>query len=1334
MIKLGAVKKFIAILANFSLFFNSLVPFLLVAQPAYAQEASSVETIVTVTEAAPTEVPVLGTTNEIIPEITPEVTVTPEVTITPEITPTPEVTPTLELIPTPELTPTDVPITTEVGTLTPPVETITPTPETISTVSITPTPSSWTFEKVELNKEYVAPQNNQVKLTFTKLPENPGNLKIEEITLTPEQITQTGSVSDKAYNITSDMVDGTFAYNLSLPIPESSKGKAVDVKFTEEISKIDSAQKVDNSTAKTEISISVENLNHFTIFVVSNPVLTGSACVTAGATAETNCYLTIQAAITASVNGDTINVAAGTYTEHLTINKQISLLGADKNTTIIDGSGTGTVITVTSNGVNIEGFTIRNSGIGAGDRGGIYLQGVNGCDIKNNIITNNFVGVGLVAATSNTVENNTLTDNYFGVYVGTNENHSTGNTITGNDISTTKYLNLGSIKTGDGIYADQDCNNNTFTNNNVHNNEKNGIYFWKSTTNTATGNTVTNNAASGFELQGSSDNIITGNTITGNKDGFHIRNSAEAGYSITGNIISSNKVYDNSRVNLYTDANQDTNFKAENNWWGSATESEIIAKMAGYGFDLNSTTNTTPGTLQYIDYSPWCANNACSSFAPVTLNHSGVKTGYSTIQSAITASVNGDIINVAAGTYEEHLTINKQITLVGADKTTTIIDGTDTGVVVTITASNVTLKNFTIKNSGTNITTDAGIGLVGVSGVTVKDNIITNNVTGIAVMSSSGNTITDNTISNSARYGIVLEEYPYVPGVFSTSNTISGNTMTANARDGIYVGKDCNSNTINDNTISGATGTTEINDKGSSIFEANGIYFWKSANNTVTGNTISSNTLGYGIEIYGSKSNTITDNEITGNKDGFHIRNINEETYPGYSIRDNNISNNKIYGNNRVNLYGSPNFDFDIENNWWGSADRATIVSKLASWDASGDVVLGTTVYLDFDPWYIDPSKTTLSSDIDTIFDNVAASLASNGIASNIGDVTASNYTSFPNLYFEKSINGVKMGKITFTSELDLSKDETKTFLQNLGTKMDMTETGVISLDFRGTTDSVALKGKSAKIEFYGLDKLGFTSNSTSDEVNSKLVAYDDNGNILNKSDLVNSPGVYTPPVGACEVGGACYIFSVDVNHFTKYKIDEATQTTNSSSNNDGGSTSASAPVCNDSKPGSAPVLLSVVAGVNSVTLSWSKSTNPVSYYLVAYGTKSGSMEYGNPNVGNSDTTSYTIKGLSGGTTYYFKVRAGNGCMPGDFSNELSARPSGVFIETSATGFEPNVLGETTTESNINTTPTAAPTPAIELGNILGSSKNKEFSNWWWLLLLGIIPLYVVGKKISKKK
>jgi len=119
--------------------------------------------------------------------------------------------------------------------------------------------------------------------------------------------------------------------------------------------------------------------------------------------------------------------------------------------------------------------------------------------------------------------------------------------------------------------------------------------------------------------------------------------------------------------------------------------------------------------------------------------------------------------------------------------------------------------------------------------------------------------------------------------------------------------------------------------------------------------------------------------------------------------------------------------------------------------------------------------------------------------------------------------------------------------------------------------------------------------------------------------------------------------------------------------------TSTVSTACTASKPGSAPSLLFAAPGNNSVTLTWSKATNPVTKYLIAYGATSEAMQYGNPSVGGAGTTFYTVGSLSGGTRYYFKVKAINDCMPGDFSNVLSAVSTGAVTTTTgpAEGFAP---------------------------------------------------------------
>jgi hypothetical protein len=89
-------------------------------------------------------------------------------------------------------------------------------------------------------------------------------------------------------------------------------------------------------------------------------------------------YTTIAAAV-ADSGCETINVAAGTYMENITIDRYVTIIGAGADSVIIDGNGQVTnrrVITVPFwvDGASISGVTIRNGNVpeGAGGGGGIY--------------------------------------------------------------------------------------------------------------------------------------------------------------------------------------------------------------------------------------------------------------------------------------------------------------------------------------------------------------------------------------------------------------------------------------------------------------------------------------------------------------------------------------------------------------------------------------------------------------------------------------------------------------------------------------------------------------------------------------------------------------------------------------------------------------------------------------------------------------------------------------------------------------------------------------------------------------------------------------------------
>jgi len=75
---------------------------------------------------------------------------------------------------------------------------------------------------------------------------------------------------------------------------------------------------------------------------------------------------------------------------------------------------------------------------------------------------------------------------------------------------------------------------------------------------------------------------------------------------------------------------------------------------------------------------------------------------FSTIQEAINddETLDGHTILVDAGMYYENVVVNKSISLIGEDRSTTIIDGNKTGNVVRVITEDVCLRNFAIRNSG----------------------------------------------------------------------------------------------------------------------------------------------------------------------------------------------------------------------------------------------------------------------------------------------------------------------------------------------------------------------------------------------------------------------------------------------------------------------------------------------------------------------------------------------------------------------------------------------------------------------------------------------------------
>jgi parallel beta-helix repeat protein len=212
-----------------------------------------------------------------------------------------------------------------------------------------------------------------------------------------------------------------------------------------------------------------------------------------------NDYPTIQEAINNANEGDTIYVKTGTYYENVVVNKTVSLIGEDRNTTIIDGNYTGTVVSVTASNVKINGFTIRNSGLHCLGRGIYISEGTRENEISYNVIVNNDDGIMLEGSSNNNIFGNDITNNNFdGIFfVSSNCNKVFENYIANNRCGISAWLSS--------------CN--TMSKNSITSNGGRGIELMYCSDTSLLGNSITNNCWWGIELYNSYNNIVSGNNL-----------------------------------------------------------------------------------------------------------------------------------------------------------------------------------------------------------------------------------------------------------------------------------------------------------------------------------------------------------------------------------------------------------------------------------------------------------------------------------------------------------------------------------------------------------------------------------------------------------------------------------------------------------------------------------------------------------------------------------------------------------------------------------------------------------------------------------------------------
>ena len=235
-------------------------------------------------------------------------------------------------------------------------------------------------------------------------------------------------------------------------------------------------------------------------------------------------YVSITAALLVAETGDTILVDAGIYKEkNLVIRKQVVLKGI--NYPVLDGEKKYQVISIRADGVVIDGFSIKHSGVSSlEDLSGIKVFSSRNVIIKNNKLEDTFFGIYAENVINCIIENNEL-------IAFSKEEQQSGN----------------------------------------------GIHCWKSDSLRIIGNTITGHR-DGIYFEFVKNSIIWRNTSTNNiRYGLHFMFSNDDSY--ISNIFSNNgsgvSVMYSNRIKMYN------NFFEEN--WGDASHGILLKEISdGY--------------------------------------------------------------------------------------------------------------------------------------------------------------------------------------------------------------------------------------------------------------------------------------------------------------------------------------------------------------------------------------------------------------------------------------------------------------------------------------------------------------------------------------------------------------------------------------------------------------------------------------------------------------------------------------------------------------------------------------------------------------------------------
>ena len=256
-------------------------------------------------------------------------------------------------------------------------------------------------------------------------------------------------------------------------------------------------------------------------------------------------YTSINDAVNNCEDGDIIVVGQGTYKEKILIPKSVTLLGENKEKTIIDADKLDYAIYITADFVTIKNFTIKNTDDVGYKNAGIYVYSNNNIISNNKIINSKMYGIYVYNGSNNSFVDNFFSNNKFGIYA----------------------VGIGHIKIKNLNISDNTCFNNSEL----------GIYL-KFCYNSTIKNNIISGSNYGLHMQYSGLNIISFNLFTKNNLGLFFCCGSE------NNIVFKNSFMDNYEYNAKSNTENQFDYQGFGNFWadynGTDNDSDGIGDQA----------------------------------------------------------------------------------------------------------------------------------------------------------------------------------------------------------------------------------------------------------------------------------------------------------------------------------------------------------------------------------------------------------------------------------------------------------------------------------------------------------------------------------------------------------------------------------------------------------------------------------------------------------------------------------------------------------------------------------------------------------------------------------